>query len=235
MHNDSTQRLIGRRLQREWAWLRRQPDAVRRASGWAIVDGQLDDLDQVLTAIGYATAATAHTEAALRRLVLEARHDELAARVVVHRLLPALIAVANRRLGHHDDPLGELVAAAWIAIRTFNPARRPGWLAPALVGDADYGAFRRGWRQSSSSELPGGLTFEPIADQSPPSTRELLDDVFDRAGACGVTDDDLALVRQLADGAPTEHLARVLDVTPRTIRNRRDRITDRLREIALAA
>ena len=46
---------------------------------------------------------------------------------------------------------------------------------------------------------------------------------------------DIDLVRQLVEPPPAIDLARRLNVTPRTIRNRRDRITDRLREVALAA
>ena len=51
----------------------------------------------------------------------------------------------------------------------------------------------------------------------------------------GVAPDDLELLRQLLAAPTTNQLAEVLQITPRTIRNRRDRITSRLREVALAA
>ncbi len=67
------------------------------------------------------------------------------------------------------------------------------------------------------------------------SPRQLLASLFAEAVAAGVPAADLDLMRRIVDETPTEELARSLNVTARTVRNRRDRITGRLREVAAAA
>jgi DNA-directed RNA polymerase specialized sigma24 family protein len=222
-------------MRAEWQRLRRDPAALERAAGWGIVCGRVEDLDQVLAGVGFDTAAERARDDAFRRLVLHAADDELAARIVVQRLLPGLIAAAVRRLHLDDQALGELIGAAWIAIRTFSPERTPGNLAAALIADADYLAYRRSWRAVGSREVPigehgdlAGATDD--ADTDPPTE---LRDVLAEARRAGVPDEDLALLQQIAE-AGTAALAAALQVTPRTVRNRRDRATSRLRA-AIAA
>lgn len=233
----STRHLPGGRLTLEWTRLRTRPDALLQAAGWGIVDGHIDDLDQVLAAVGYEVVPTPNVEVALRRLVDTAATDELAARVVIQRLLPGLLAIVGkrRRQGLGDGAVEELLGAAWIAVRTFNPERRPACLAAALLADADYRAFRADLRRRSSTEEPVDLTTRPIASIDEPSPADELDELFELARESGVPDADLGLLRQLLDAPRAIDLARQLQVTPRTLRNRRDRITDRLREVALAA
>ena len=228
-------RRLGQRLDREWSQLRSRPAALRRAAGWAIVEGPLHDLDQVLVAIGYEVAWTPANEAAMRRLVVQAADDELAARVVIQRVLPGLLAVVRRRSGRPDEVLDELIGAAWIAVRTFNPSRRARCVAAALIADADYRAFRLVWRRASSSERPTDVLPDRLDDTEIESPRQLLASLFAQAVAAGVPAADLDLMRRIVDETPTEELARSLNVTARTVRNRRDRITGRLREVALAA
>ena len=224
------------RLDLEWSRLRRSRSAIRHAAGWQIVEAPLGDLDQVLTAIGHCVPWTAENEAAMRRLVLLAPHDELAARVVVQRLLPGLLAVVRRRRGQAEQVLDELLGALWIGVRTFNPSRRPGCIAASLIADADYRAFRLAWRRASSTERPTGLRPEDeMLAQPVESARQIVAGLLAEAEQVGVPVDDIVLIRRLLDEVPTVELARQLDVTPRTVRNRRDRITDRLREVALAA
>jgi DNA-directed RNA polymerase specialized sigma24 family protein len=226
------------RLDREWARLRRCPVAVRHAAGWAIVEGPLRDLDQVLAAVGMATRSTPDTESKMRRLVLLARDDSLAARVAVQRLLPGLLAVVRRRRGEAEHVLDELLGVLWIVIRTFQPSRRPSCMAAALISDADYGAFRSHWRRASSGEQPIGIRPDACEAPPPPETsRQIVLGLLAEAshGDGGLSQADLELVCRTLDDVPTVEIARELDVTPRTVRNRRDRITDRLREVARAA
>jgi hypothetical protein len=62
-----------------------------------------------------------------------------------------------------------------------------------------------------------------------------LAELLRQAAEAGVSDDDLALVRQLLRAPNTAAVADSMRITARTVRNRRDRITNRLREVALAA
>lgn len=226
----------GGKLTLEWARLRTRPAALRRAERWRIVDEPLTDLDQVLAAIGFRRDQTDATERRLRELVLIAAHDELAGRIVIQRILPGLLAVVTRRrrvLGGRDV-FDELLSAAWLTIRTFNPARRPACLAAALISDADYRAFRSDRRRRAAGTIPVAEVRDDPTPVEPAAADELAQILRD-ALAAGVPASDIELLCQLVIAPSTNELARQLDITPRTIRNRRARITDRLREVALAA
>jgi DNA-directed RNA polymerase specialized sigma24 family protein len=227
---------VAARLQWEWDRLRYRPRIVERARAWAVTDVVFEDLDGLLALAGFRATATDETEAVLRRLVGRAASDELAARIVLQRVLPGLLALVRRRHARSgDDMLEHLVAAAWIAIRTFAPNRRPACLAAALIDEADHACFCRPGRRMSSTEV----TFDParatgMPDERKVSACEELARVLADARAAGVPADDLELVRHLLRTGSPGQVARDLQVSARTIRNRRDRVTLRLRE-ALAA
>lgn len=225
----------GGRLVLDWTRLRSRPDHLVTASTWRIIDGPVGSLDEILTAVGYECEQTSDTEHRLRRLVALARDDELAARIVLQRILPGLLAIVRRRRGQADHVLEELVGAAWIAVRTYNPARTPRSVAAALISDADYSAFRARTRRRSSTELPVDPQVDDVPYVHEPGSCEQLAILFVDAADAGIAPADLELLRQLLATPTTNQLAEVLRTTPRTIRNRRDRITSRLRAVALAA
>lgn len=225
----------GGRLIREWRRLRTDPGSLDRAATWLLVDEPLVDLDQILRAIGYEQPHGQASEIRFRRLVAIAEHDDLAARVIVQRILPGLLSVVGRRRSRNPYALDELLGAAWIAIRTYNHRRSPTSIAASLISDADYNAFRSEARRRSSTERPT----DPLTHDRPhvhePSSCEQLAEVMAEAVEAGIPEADLELLRQLLASPTANELARFLQITPRTVRNRRDRITTRLREVALAA
>ena len=225
----------GGRLADEWSRLRTDRRSLAHARTWGLVDGPLHDLDDLLAAVGFEQPFGQATEIRLRRLVAIAADDDLAARVVIQRLMPGLLSVVRRRRGFDTHVFDELMGAAWIAVRTYNPGRAPRSVAASLISDADYLAFRAAARKQSSTERPS----DPMAHEQPhlhePSSCEQLAEIMAEASRAGVADDDLELLRQLLDTPTAIELAQRLQITPRTIRNRRDRITSRLREVALAA
>ena len=225
------------RLHREWRHLRRRPDAVERARTWGL--GPIADLDDVLALAGLERAPTAAHDRTVRHLVELARTDDLAARVVVQRLLPGLLTVVARRnrRGHRtgNDPLDELLGAAWVAVRTFDPARRPSSLAAALVSDAEYRVFRAPYRRRRPDPVdPTTLDLGTDGESSPHPLDELHELLAD-AEAAGMPRSDLDLAQRLVTSTSTEAVAAALGVTARTIRNRRKRLTDHLRAVALQA
>jgi len=233
---NTTKLSTGQRLTIEWTRLCTRPDALRRAARWGLTDRPVASLEEVLAAVGYETSRTPDAERRLRHLVVLASGDELAARVVVERLLPGLLAVVSRRRrgGYGDTAFDELLATLWISIRTYNPDRNPSCLAAALISDADYRAFRSATRRRSATERPVDIDDTHVAEYIPCASDE-LDELLADAIAAGMPRADIELVRQLVDAPRAIDLADRLKVTPRTIRNRRARITDRLREVALAA
>jgi len=228
-------RTTGDRLAAEWTRLCHRPAAIRAATAWQIADRPLADLDDLLSLIGFESAQTPQTEQRLRRLVLLAADDDLAARIVIQRILPGLLAVVRRRRRYvGDDAFDELLSAAWVVVRTFNPERRPACLAASLIADADYRAFRAQGRRKVAPTDPIDEA-ELLADRTQPHPVDELSELFAEALAAGIPQSDIVLLRQLLGTPTANQVAERLDVTPRTIRNRRDRITGRLRDLNLAA
>jgi hypothetical protein len=218
----------------EWRRLRRDPAALARATSWGVVAGPIGSLDDVLAAVGYDRPASPQSECNLRRLVVQARHDSLAAQVVVRRLMPgALSVVARRRRRRSDDTLEELLGALWIAVRTFHPARTPACIAAALLADAEYRAFRHA-RRRLLDEVPGETVGEAAAPEPECDPATELADLIHAAAASGVADsDDLALLSLLISEPTAVGVARRLNVTERTVRNRRAKVAAKLRAVAL--
>jgi hypothetical protein len=225
----------GGRLARDWIRLRTRPDHLATARTWHLVDHPVESLDDILHAVGFERAPDESNERRLRQLVAFAAEDDLAARIVIQRLLPGLLAVVRRRRGASPYVFEELLGAAWIAVRTYNPSRSPRSIAASLISDADYNAFRAQGRRRSSLERPVDPQLQDRPDAHEVGSCEELAALLAQAAAAGVPAGDLELVRQLLASPTAIELARSLQITPRTIRNRRARITSRLREVALAA
>lgn len=224
----------------EWERLRHDPDAVERVRSWALVD--VDDLEDLLRHAGRGCRTTPDTNAVLHRLLEIGRCDDLAARIVLQRILPGLLATIGRhtarrvtaRSSHPDDMFGELIGNAWIAIRCYDLTRRPRCLAAALLWGAEHRTFFTRGQRRPAPELATDLRTADLPAVDDASDSVYLDDLLDDAARAGMDSADLALVRRLLDGASTEGLANELGVTARTVRNHRRRATDRLRQLASA-
>lgn len=242
---------LARTLLEEWARLGASPSVRRSAKRWGIVPAErltLDrhPLDPVLEAVGFLGATNdSAADSALHRLVVLAAADELAARVVLQRILPALVAIARRRgpmCGGPQAAFTELLAAAWIVIRTYPVERRPNKVAANLVRDAEYHAFVRAHRLRSSKEEVGLPEHAPQAadltgvslDQAPDVAEE-LGELLGLARVAGVPPVDLAFLDAWAHGADTRSLASRFDICERSVRNRRRQVVHQLRQLALAA
>lgn len=205
-------------------------------SSWQLIEVHVDDLDELLHLAGYERPATSTTEEVLRLLVLRARTEPLAARIVLQRLVPGLLAAARRRYRpDRNHVFEELVAGAWVAIREYDPRRRPACLAAALIAGADYLAFGRAERRADRSEPTSPDHFDTRTADDRRSALDELAELLDEAATAGVDDADLALVRGLVTVGSPSGLAATLGVTSRTIRNRRDRALGQLRRVAHAA
>lgn len=224
---------VHRQFEHEWQRLRHRPDAVRRVRGWHLVTGPLDDLDQIV-AMTLPPRPDADRERVLHALVERARDDELAARIVLQRLVPDLVLVHRRRGWRDDVGFGDLLATGWTVIRTYNGNRRPARLAASLVSDIDYREYRAERRRIGHGRPQEPWRFDLIVDETPTDAAgELASLLGDPASS--LTADEHDLVRRLLTGRTAIDIAGELDITPRTLRNRRDRIADKLRSVALAA
>ncbi len=230
-HSMTYRSLLARRLEHEWNRLRVDPTAIAHAETWGLVNAPIITLDEVLTAIGQGRPSTDDADANLRYLVILAASDPLAARVVIQRILPGLVSHVGRRdRWSRGDPVDELVGAAWVAVRTFNPDRRPACLAAALIADADHRAFRAPARRRSSTEIP--IDHVTAATVAAPDHRDDWIELAALAREAALSDDDAELIRQLVTQPTAADAARALRVSTRTIRNRRARLANQLREVA---
>ena len=221
-------------------------DAVRR---WGLPGGPIESLDDVLRRSGYIAANGAGTKARsdavadhdsyLLHLLGMARHDPLAARIVLQRILPALWAMARRHALTHAaqlDLLDELIGNAWPAIRSYPIERRPRCVVPNLVRDIGFQTIVRPLRRRNAGERP--TTHDMLLDREDVVSIEPLDELvalLSDARASGMSDADVELICQIVTLHRPENVARVHHVTTRTVRNRRDAIVHRLRDIATAA
>ena len=191
-------------------------------------------LDDVLARVGGDRSLPVDAaDAALGIVVRLAAADELAARVVLQRILPGLVIAARRRAHASASPtvtvLVELVAQAWIGIRTYPSQRRPIKVAANLVRDAEYHVYTRPARLRSASEHPAELVDAELGavdavgrhDDQLVATAELRA-ALAGARVQGVSAADVDLLGRLVlDGVTAEQLGVELDVTSRTIRSRR--------------
>jgi hypothetical protein len=231
------------RLDAEWARLRFSRRALDRARRWAdddpdhplaAVTRDLDDLAVILAA---SQRGSGSDEAIMLRLVELARTDDLAGRIVIQRLLPGLISrsAPYRDFRARTDPVEMVVPAAWLAIRRFDTHRRR-HVAASLISDAVFAAFREPQRRRSATEsVRSPHQFDDdVAAPDRRSAMEELAEVVRIAGVSGVPAEDLDLLRRLVQLETSAAVAIERQVTPRTIRNHRDRAVARVRA-ALAA
>lgn len=228
------------RLQRDWDHLARSAACLATAHGWHLDTAPFSSLDELLRQAGYGVVGRGRhdDDPVLGGLVLTARVDPLAARIVLQRLLPGIAAAARRRSGTtaaHEDTVGELVAAAWTVIRSYPADTRPSYIAANLLRRIDESAFRRQRRRASFTPWPTEYFDQTADDSTAASPADELRELLDLAAADGWSPDDLRLIRRLADGEPTRIIAEDLCVTDRTVRNRRAALTRRLADLALAS
>jgi hypothetical protein len=148
--------------------------------------------------------------------------------------MPGLLAVVRRRAAReHPGAFEELIGAAWMAVRCYAVERRPDHLAASLVRDAAYRAFTAPTRRRSATEV----SVDPrVLDETPAPTSvssfEELAGIVAEGRRAGIDKRDLDLVRDLVRVGSPSVLASQRKVTPRTIRNHRDRVTAQLRRVA---
>jgi len=225
-------------LDLEWASLRRRPCALRAVRRWQLLDVPIGDLDAVLVACGYRVAPSSAANVVLTQLVERARRDELAARIVLQRLLPGLLATIRRRADGvgSEGMFEELAGAAWISIRTTNITQGSPSIAAALISDSYHRAFVAPRRRRVASELaldPGHLEQTPAPTDA--SAFDELVGIVGEARRGGLPDEDLELVTNLLRAGSARELAVERNVTPRTVRNHRARAAHRILRLTAAA
>ena len=86
------------KLVKEWQLISARRKEVDTVNSWQLPGSKVTNLDQVLVRAGFNTARDdSKGDNYLWQLVKQASEDELAARIVLQRILPPLVAIARRR------------------------------------------------------------------------------------------------------------------------------------------
>jgi DNA-binding CsgD family transcriptional regulator len=233
------------RLTREWEALTSRPAVLRRAAAWDL-GVAFESLDDLVAATGFRSDRTAtavndasESNAVLGRLLLVARRDDVAARVVLQRMLPGIVTASRRwaRRCQGADPVAELLAAAWPVIRTYPVERRPQHLAAQLLRDTEYHAFIRPRRRAIQQDLVPPTTFDrdlfgTDPERRPVDSRVELAELVAVARRTVLTDRDLRLLGLLLSGRSTPEVAAAMATSVRSVGNHRDALVSRLRQTA---
>lgn len=223
-----------RSLVAEWEAMVARPRTIRIVNGWDLPGGPVETLDEVLDRAGFGHEPTwSEGDRYLARLVELARHDELAGRIVLQRLLPPLIAIAARRgriaPGGFNEAFATTVSHAWILIRTYPLDRRPAKIAANLVRDAEYHGFVREARMKKVAVQHLGeqaMRTIPAAERRDEPHEELAE-VLAHAVVHGLHSRHAAILRRVGRGDSYEQIARDEGVTARTVRAwRRDALSE---------
>jgi hypothetical protein len=221
------------RLQVQWGEIAHSASSVARARAW-FPDATITDLDDVLTLVGFhGPRIDVESDLRLLHLVTLARQDDLAARVVLQRILPGLLAIALRRTrstrGRVHEVFSELAAATWLLVRGYPVERRPAKVAVNLLRDAEYEVFVRHTRRlvTRSERITAWVPDTPVPEDDHAGT--CLVEVLRLGRDCGMPDHDLRLLAELASGRHPDVVAASLGCSPRSVRNRRNAMARALR------
>lgn len=220
----------------EWNRIAQRRATIRRVNAWEFLPRPVEDLNDLLILCGFSRPVDdSVADQLLWHVVRRAAHDDLAAQVVLHRVMPSLLAIARRRgrllSGGTQAALSEVLPSAWMVIRTYPCERRPAKVAANIVRDSEYMAFVRPHRLRRVEETAVDdekLVFMLPTDD-PWETTTNLDDVLLEAEDNGVDHHHTNLLRELASGRNGEDIAGDIGVSARTIRNRRRAAIDAVR------
>jgi hypothetical protein len=242
-----------KRLENEWNQLCNRHARLGSSCQWNLPGTQPASLAEALARTGYRpdkrTAATQpalppcpvddeSVDAALIQLLIAAKTDQLAARVILQRLLPGLVTIARRKsysFAHRIDVLDDLVANAWGIILKYPVERRPRRVLANLLCDTSFETFVRPQRLRSSSEVPRShdMFEDHIKEQHQDPLHELVE-VLIEARTHGVAESDIDFLCRLVTHGRPEVMAVEMNVTARTVRNHREAILHRVRQAVAA-
>ena len=228
-----------REMLNEWERIAGRRRTLRQVNEWPFITTEVTHLDQVLVMAGFGRAFNDDEgDRFLWELVRRAENDELAALIVVHRVLPAIMSIAARRGRiHPGGPTGamnDLLGHAWIVVRTYPHARRPRKVAANIALDIEYHTFVRPYRlkRVETVAIAPEILCRVVHDEheenegrnvrfNPQESADELARILDDAEQDGVEPHHMVLLRRLASGETGTEIAAEEGVSPRTIRTRR--------------
>ncbi len=154
-------------LDREWSKLDRSPTATAALRRWGMQEPALAGLPSLSAVLKERRDHPANAPAILAALGRLAPGDDLAARALLHALVPGLLKLASTTFADDTFAFDEFVSLAWERIRTY-PTTRTGSVAANVIWDV-----RKRYCEHRSIEEPESLGFEPGPEEAAPSAEEI--------------------------------------------------------------
>lgn len=228
------------KLIHEWQLINSRRKEIDAVNSWRLPGKAVTNLDQVLIRAGFNTARDdSQGDNYLWLLVKQASGDELAARIVLQRILPPLVAIARRRGqiidGGIDAAVAEVLPTAWMVIRKYPWHRRPNKVASNLVLDSEYFAFVQANRAKKvkvfavEPNLLGELVAEPETSEFAPEV--CLENLISSAICQGINPRHVEVLRAVARGETAAKIAKQYGIAERTARAWRAQAISELREL----
>ncbi|MBM3657139.1 MAG: hypothetical protein FJW93_02560 [Actinobacteria bacterium] len=233
-------------LRDEWQRINYCQRSLHDVNSWQLRSERFHSLDEVLKAAGFdGHKCDQEADQVLATIVRRAATDQLAARIVLQRVFPPMLAIAKRRgkirsLGF-DYAFSLVLSHAWEVIRTYPIERRPRKIAANIVRDIEYFAFvRRERRRPTHERLDDcldlivdcyttdsrGTAIDRGAREAEPYAEDFLREILNDAREDRVSPHTLAVLESLSNRSIDE-FAQYHGISVRTARMwRRDAINE---------
>jgi hypothetical protein len=226
----------GLRLDEEWRRLCADPAVTARLRIRPLA-GHTSLLALLAAAGGDRSTDPEASDRVVAELVRLAPTDPLAARVVLQRLLGALVSIAVRRTrlhpGDRDALLDDLLATAWEVIMAYPIERRPTRVAGNLCRDIEYRCcVAPSRRVDDARRAPLAAARDTSVDARGRADVHPLDqlaELLHELGPAHLAPGERLLLGALLRDEPLREIAGHLECAPRTLRWRRDRLVASLR------
>ncbi len=231
----------------EWNLLERDPRNLQRCIRWGLSGDAPSTLCDLAIRAGLGQGCEQDlADRSLYELVCVAVHHggrtnadvELAARIVIQRLLPGLISIASRRGricdGGFDEAFSRVLTEAWTTIVHFPIERRTHKIAVNILRDSESRAF---WRGDRAAKVEASRREIFVAEQVRTAT-ENEDNEAMRIHAWEFAHDHLSgqlldVFKEMFAGVSSAETASRLGLTERAVRYHRTAVTNQLRSLVL--
>ena len=232
----STRLTLATDLVNEWRHTAVNRRAVATANGWGLPGEPLRDLFELVHRAGFEKPVTDdESDRYLSALMRVAKHDQLAARAVLQRILAGLLSIAARRAPITDGGIvgsfERLVSSAWTVIKNFPIETRPKRVAANLLLDIEYAAFVRDERRVYNfKEVRVDMTSLQQAESE--SRSNDTDDaayggaavelIFHDLRRGGLSENDIAMIRLVQHELQSVEVCDAMGLKARSVRSRRE-------------
>jgi DNA-directed RNA polymerase specialized sigma24 family protein len=220
-------------LERDWQRESHGPLLRSRFRAWQDTEPALSRFEDPAALLRFlrGPGRNAEKDAALRALLVHARGEPIAGRVVLEAMQPGLKKLAGRILvdaREREELWSALMACAWERIRTYPVERRPRKIAANLLLDCLRGTLAA---LAGTRRAPALSAFSALGELEAPARCDGDVDALlaaaRTAGAVSGEEAELILATRI-DGVALSVLARSQEVSFDTLKHRRQRAERRL-------